>query len=69
MKIIEMPDHIKGQHVLKMNNFAFLCGKNYNSFWHQNKENSSFIALDRGEDFLVGLQKFYNHPILPLKSK
>ena len=54
MKIIEMPDHIKGQHVLKMNNFAFLCGKNYNSFWHQNKENSSFIALDREEDFLVG---------------
>ena len=24
IKIIEMPDHIKGQHVPKMNNFAFV---------------------------------------------
>jgi len=24
IKVIEMPDHIKGQHVQKMNNFAFV---------------------------------------------
>ena len=66
-----MPDHIKGQNSAHSEDEQFcLCGKNYNSFWHQNKENSSFIALDRGEDFLVAL--VYNNideSTLHLKSK
>jgi len=69
--MIEMPDHIKGQHSARSEDEQFcLCGKNYNSFWHQNKENSSFIALGREEGFLVGSQQQYiNGSTLPLKSK
>ena len=64
-----MPDHIKGQHSARSEDEQFcLCGKNYNSFWHQNKENSSFIALG-SEDFLVVLQQYFKDSTLHLKSK